>query len=374
MMKRVLQFLIVLMTVFFIPIVWNNMHYNIWAARDILFTLYSVLLFGIYICFYNDKANFPRWFFYFMIWVIISYTLNFFRPALALFYFMKGVYAFILIYALYGLIKGKDIPYLLNAICLAVMIQIIWLILQAWNIDPIHFAVSIGGNPNPTARDPLVGFMGNGHLLALLIAISTPFFIRKQKIAILLPFIGLCVLQSTLGFISAIVGVFIYYLFALKQKKYLRYILIGLFVSGIAYLKFIDMPNFERVKIWEYLIISILKAPFFRLIWGYGLGTLTNMRVGINRVVYSQPHSDLLSLILEIGMIPVILFIGSYILSKVKIAWQLRNDEEANKLFASFCIIVMSFLFSFPFHIPTLAFISLIIIAMLEVKHKERNI
>jgi len=248
---------------------------------------------------------------------------------------------------------NKDtVEYLYNAICIITLINIGYLWLQYFNIDPLF-------NPHNAP----VGLMGNRNFASTLLAFGFPAFLRKKwYLFIPLLVIGFIQTKTTGGVIAVVTGLIVY---VFINRLSLWFLLVPV-LAGIGYFVFVDTPDISlkssRFQAWYFSLV------LFKEHWLLGAGIGHWKIIGKIKlpVLCNQwwicLHNEFLQGLFEMG-IGFILVITGYFINIFR-----RLGKESVIPFTALTIISVNSLVNFPFHIGTTALIAVIWLAILEIK------
>ncbi len=331
----------------------------------------------------------------FLCWSLVNsiYRYNYRDNLFTLYNVFFGV---LLYWIITKLIKKEHINKILNIICIATLLQVVWAGLQFYRIYwPLNLEAGL---------DKIVcGWIGNQNLFSIFLAISIPAFFRKKWIY-LLPIVLLPLIQHSHtkgGVISLILGIIFYLAYAkypLKQKIVIGIATASLIVFYLAqsHTMINVLKNNTRYQAWNkiYYIsnhVQIYSANIHMRIlpdiqWkdsiiGYGLGQFAAISRPISELlyydvgdlkIYSQAHNDFLQIKLELGWIGVSIVLGC--IGSIVIAFR-RMAKSPHVIIIStgiFIIFISSF-GSFPWHHPCLIWLMITYFAMFEVIRKKRR-
>jgi len=217
----------------------------------------------------------------------------------------------LILYAL--LVKTDyDIETVYNMICVAALIQVVWLISQRIGYDPYRL-IGFKGNLEVT------GLMANPNETSAFIAICTPAFFRGKWLWFLpVVMVGLFILGCLNGMLAlSAAGAIYLFLFAYKKRNIV--LIIGA-VVGVALVVY-DMYSSNlvgsteaRLYIWKKSIsLTLINQPFL----GFGLGNWANIdQLLINNQAYegttswSRLHNSFIQGYVEMGAMFIVVMIG----------------------------------------------------------------
>lgn len=233
-----------------------------------------------------------------------------------------------------------------------------------------------------------VGLLDNFNSLSAAFAFCLPaFFESRWKWLIPFVILGL-VLAKTVGGVLATAPVILYYshrYLSGKVPNLLQIILIVILVSVciVGYIKFVDVPNYKsRWAAWSvYGALSTDKNH--SQLFGIGLGhwkalfKREDIRQEICRradcsqptkgLYYAQAHNEFMQVDFEMGKIGLVLIIG-YLINLLR---RVRHIKDPIPILILLAIIIDSMVY-FPLHIPILAMIIIMTLAMVERGLREK--
>jgi hypothetical protein len=272
-----------------------------------------------------------------------------------------------------------NIRYLMDAICVAALLNLIFANFQYCGIDPYN--IFTFGLMKSTWSHP-VGLMANKNLLSALFAVSIPMFFRPYwKWFVPFIFYGLTIASSLGGAIAAFIMCLVYFIFKDGRegfsKNYVK--LIFLLIWFIFFLTAIDSPvetevnkGTETINIplsanlrldaWKKgLSLYITKHPIF----GYGIG---HWKLAFKKItppdkpVMTKAHNEFIQGLFEMGILFPILILG-YLINVI-----IRYRKEAILSVSALIAICLNSMVNFPFHIATTAILFITIMAIMEVQ------
>ena len=359
--KILLYLLIVIVPFITYPLAINGTTISPRLIREISFYSFSLI-----ICSFLQKS---KWLRYFILWCVISWWLNYFMPRQS-FIFLTNIFSALVIYI--GFKKLLEISFLksgilLRIVCIGVLFQCVWIIMQAFNFDPVFYPVDMMGRYVKMSM-PICGWSGNTSLLGVYFACSAFLFleyfkIKKIPILFFVIMVFSLVLKNATTAIALVSGG-IFYLFnryALKRKYILTGILILLLLVG--FFIYVKQPNFDRLPIWRKLISDGIRIrPFV----GSGLGVFSNlMIIDKTNTPWLEAHNDYLQMILEIGLVGLFLFMG-FIISRFREFFSKKRNNQQICLMSCLVAYLMSAVSLFPMHIAQLSFYAILFLAILE--------
>lgn len=173
--------------------------------------------------------------------------------------------------------KKEHINYFINGVLWFVFLNIVYMAMQVSGFDVIFYKLRlIEGLKLYFDNVVPSGLMGQISLMGCLMAMAVPLLAtRGSKWAIIGSlglFLPLYLSKASLCLIMGIVGLlFVFYYRMPKRVWYI--IVIALVLSGSMYIKYVDRPGFERLRVWKSALRDGLKHP----ITGWGLDSFANI-------------------------------------------------------------------------------------------------
>lgn len=290
------------------------------------------------------------------------------------FYGQQSYVAFIAIVfgvALYNLsVQYLDTNVAMNAICIVVIINCIYLTFQYFNADPLF--VQKGNDFIGLS----VALMGNKNLASAIIAIGFPAFLRPKWL-FFLPLVawGLYFAKSSGGVLAVAIAIIAYgliYYLALEKKsvpekvRNCGVLIFGMSAVFYAYFYLYDnstggLFHNDRVMAWIYAL-TLYKQHW---LMGAGLGHWSIIghikRPELQGLWWVNLHNEFLQALFEMGVGFVVILCGYFI----NILRRIDFKSCAIPLSALVAICANSFV-NFPFHIGTTALIGILWLSLLE--------
>lgn len=253
-----------------------------------------------------------------------------------------------------------NINMLYNSICLIALVNILWLVLQRFNMDPLFAAGAV------SARGTPVALMGNINFASALLAICFPAFLRKYWFWVLPALLwGLVRAHSTGGAVSVAAAVCVF-LILHGYKGFMVFPLAAL----ILYCRYVDAPhlsNGSRFDAWAYA----LKLYKQHWLMGSGIGHWKDIgrvwRPELRGLWWQALHNEFLQALFEMGIGFAAIAAGYF----ADIVRRARRRQEAILPLAGLAAICTNSLVNFPFHIGTTAMLSVTWLAILEVSLRD---
>lgn len=270
----------------------------------------------------------------------------------------------------------KDTAYLLNAICVIGIINVVFAAFQIADIDPYRI-VTFGAIKSEWTYGP-PGLMGNRSLLSSLIAFTLPAFLRPRWIWLVwvVP-VGLVLAKSTNGALASMVGIFAFVLISTKGSENRPYWLVGGAVyalAGCAVFVYLVDPigsatlasRFNTRNLGGKVERILASWEFYKKAWFFGSGVGHYKLIMVNLTerwkTTVQMHCDVLQLVFETGIFSVAIMCG-YLLDVYK-----RFDRRSILPTMALVIIVVNASVNFPFHVATTAIMAVTWMAILEIQ------
>ena len=342
-----------------IDLVVNHIDIGFRKIREIAF--YSL---GIIIASYLQKN---RWLRYFIIWCVASCWINLFSPPSS-YTILTNIFSALVIYI--GITKLLEMGFLkanilLRGVCLVILLQCAWMIMQMFGVDPFFKTIDWDINKG---KMPLVGWAGNGALLGVFLSSTSFLFLEyfKVKRIPILFFIALgfsLLLKNATCAIAFSAGGLFYLLNKYKFKA--RYVLGGILIllSLLGFFLYIKPPNFDRFYIWNRIFHKwITLKPFM----GHGLGTFSRISIQDHtHTSWFELHNDYLEMWLDVGLIGLTLFTG-FIISKFIAFFKSTRTNLQICLASGLVAYLVSAMFLFPMRIVQTGFFALLLLGVLE--------
>jgi hypothetical protein len=255
-------------------------------------------------------------------------------------------YALVWYYAVYE--KGSAAQ-MLNAMCVIALANIVFLVLQFFDMDPLLTQV---GKPVG------VGLMTNPNEVSALLALCFPAFLRK-KWAYFTPvvIIGLILAKSFGGVVAVVVGV-MFYAYGKIDKFWIAMAGLG---SLMAF-ALVDMPGFShRLDTWIIAAKLFVEHP----VTGCGVGHWKYVFSGViipghegTRMLTA--HNEFVQGAFEMGVFFIVVLVG------FTTAMTKRLRELDDKLKVAVVIIFVNCFVNFTLHIAVTAYLVLTWIAIID--------
>ena len=339
----------------------NNKVINIRKIREIAFYSSAIIF-----CSFLQKS---RWLRYFIIWCVCNWWLNFFFPNIS-YVGLTNIFSALVIYIGIKYLIAKNIlkiDIILRIICLNVIFQFCWLIMQMFNYDPIFYPINEMGLFLNT-KMPLIGWSGNPAILGIFFASNSFLLLHYFKLK-RMPIFFFIVLSSIFFLKNAtaaitFAGAGLFYLvtrYKIKRKIILSTILITL-ILGVFFI-YIKSPNYDRIDIWEKLIKDGLKLrPFV----GKGINFFSYLHITDKYGKgWDKAHNDYLQLILELGLIGFVLFSG-FMISRFTMFFKEKRNNLQICMMACLVAFFISAFSLFPMHLAQNSFYAILVLTCLE--------
>ena len=252
----------------------------------------------------------------------------------------------------------RRVHFMFNAMCVIALANVVMLMLQQFNVDPIFTPVM--GND-----DPPVGLMSNKNMASALLAFTFPAFMRPRW-KWLIPVIigGLLMTKSTGGPIALAAGLVFY---SLVRGKALLWLAMALCLV-LGYVAFVDMPVFFNAR-----LDSWMQAwGYYKQHWMLGSG-LGHWKVVFKRFLltgtmwWTTAHNEYLQMAFEMGAGFVILLAG-YVQNAIR-----TFRPQALLPAVALVIIAANSMVNFGFHVATTAMIAVTWMALYDVQKADEQ-
>ena len=270
---------------------------------------------------------------------------------------------------------------ILKLVLFAASMNAVWVIVQMLNIDLITV-------PSEGAHGEwfYTGFFGNPNDLGIFLAISLPLVFCCGKWStklFLFAFLGfaLWIMQSTMSFLAAIVGLFSYLAFIGISLKNLVFILMVGTLAAVFFLIFVDRPKYSdliRFRIMKRSAQIAMQKPLF----GHGLASFAivfahntrkeaNMRDGPRSPIHVL--NEYIETLFEQGFLGLFALFALMI-SVLKRSLKMPMSPPRAAAIAGLTALAANSLGFYPLHIPLLALMALIFYAIALSETKSRGI
>lgn len=230
------------------------------------------------------------------------------------------IFLFLMVYQiLLNKIRGKDIKLIINGICVIFLIQLFYMYLQYFGIDPIF---QLRGFPARTTgwlstNTITTATWGNTNISGASLAITLPLFFRKKWWIAILPIVLMIGLNGSLGsVIAGGVGIFFYLTFA-KNLFISRWTLLFVAFLAVFFYSTLVAPhkfnlNNARMSLLKPAIKIIKQHPII----GYGLGQYKIAFQQISRHIFkikqrpTHAHFDFVEVVIDLGWIGGVVILG----------------------------------------------------------------
>ena len=255
-------------------------------------------------------------------------------------------------------LKEDSIKYLLDAICIIALCNVVFLVVQYMNINPLYL-------PKKEGQKVIVGLMANPNQVSALLAFCFPAFLRgRWKWLIPAVLLGLILAKSFAGPLAVGIGMIVY----IAAKQTLVRSLIVVIIALMLFAGLVDKPSIPaRVGTLKWG----LEATGKRWVMGYGLGHWAPIRRAVEKAegrakgFMAQAHNEYIQMFFEMG-IGFLLIVAGYFISIIR-----RFKEQAIIPIVAVVIIAVNSMAFFPFHIATTAMIAITWMAILEIQLNE---
>jgi hypothetical protein len=267
-----------------------------------------------------------------------------------LFYMAAGL-------AIYSaVVNTKNIKqdYFYNIICIAALIQGVIAISQSFGFDPVVWGLNLITNAKPTL-DPrtMTGTLGNNNFLAAYLAISMPFFFRKNwfyGLILIIPVLYLC--NTTSAIVPVIIGAMFFFYPRMSAKvKVIIGVVSAAIIFWYAVFQHTPIHTNPRWGLWAGVLKQVFYSPF-TFICGYGPGAGWGQTFPM--------HNEWLQCLQKYGIIGLTLLAG-YVLTIY------RGNRM---LLTAFIIAAINMFGNYPLHLAPSVFLIIIVAGLIE-REKE---
>jgi hypothetical protein len=202
-----------------------------------------------------------------------------------------------------------------------------------------------------------LGSLNNPNLSGALIAVTMPFFFKKDVWPwLILPATSLYLCDSAMSFLTLIAGVSFYLWNRFTKDKltpYISFAALGILFLAIGLPESGFFSGQSRYQAWM-KSLDYFTSPLF----GHGLGWTGDIfRENVfGREYFVQLHNEYLQTLLEMGIVGLFFFVAAWMIC----ALRSRNILVSSSMFA----IAVNSYGNFYFHISLLSFVALIIAAI----------
>lgn len=257
-------------------------------------------------------------------------------------------------------VSNKNLPWILNAICLICLANIAMLCLQHMDMDPIF-------KPKWGTHDMTVGLMANQNEASAMLAFCFPAFFRRRWCWFIpVVIIGMFLPGCKGGIVTAAVSVAVWGI----CSGYAIYAIITSFASVFVYFWLTPPEIGYRILAWD-KGLHLYKQHW---IFGSGIGhwklIFSSPQHIIHKwwfadehryvpVIWKQAHNEFIQALFEMG-IPFVVVISGYIQNAV------RRWKKLPILTMAVVAVITNSCFNFPFHIGSTAIVAITWLGLLE--------
>ncbi len=301
---------------------------------------------------------------------VILTTVSIFCPHLSRESYFSGVSVMLGLLWFYFIVKHvQHTDKLLDAICIIALANVLFIMLQFFNIDPMTRAKS-GGPDMP------VGFLNNVNEVSALLAFSLPAFLRVKWIW-LIPFVILgLILSKSMGGIAAAAAGMVFY-FGVHGYKFLP-----IAVSLVALCLYAIIFDNNLISAFQARYqASILTLQYYLQHWIFGsgighfkllVGKDFLLDIGGNR--WNAVHNEYVQGLFEMGIAFGVLVIGYFVDVWRKVRGICLPLCPAALPLSALVIIAVNSTVHFPFHIAPTAILALTWMAILQVQLRPEEV
>jgi hypothetical protein len=203
--------------------------------------------------------------------------------------------------------------------------------------------------------------LDNSNIAGAYLALCLPFFLifkeHKYKLGFILVLAGVFISQSIMAKVCALLGLAVYFLLNLKNRKILIAALgtgIGAVLILLFNLKLFIGDFAGRLEVWAMTLQKFKE----NVIFGQGIGIFKTWNI-LHLGYWGNAHNDWLERLVELGLIGIILMVLVVINSIRKFNYK-KDNIVGFSYFASFVSFLVLMGGSFPFEIAPLALLGLI--------------
>ena len=331
--------------------------------------------FAIIICSFLQKS---RWLRYFIIWCVVNWWANFFLPRES-YIGLTNIFSALVLYLGFKYLIEKGllkVDIILRIVCLGVIFQLVWLIMQMFNYDPLawwkygpgFYHIDMAGKELVGSRVPLVSWSGNPCILGVFFASNAflllhYFKVKNIPILFFIVLSSVFIVKNATTAICFVSGGLFYLLnrYPFKIKNIIICVLIVVLL-GLSFV-YVKAPNFDRLPIWQKLLRDGIKLrPFM----GKGINFFSHLLIVDKYFTpWHQAHNDYLQMILELGIIGFVLFSG-WIISRFVMFFKSEKTHKQICIMSCLVAFFTSGVSMFPMHLTQLAFYAIVLLAVLE--------
>ena len=280
----------------------------------------------------------------------------------------------------------KTRNYINIAILSLVVLQIFWLMLQTYNIDPVFKSLA------NSKLDETVGLSAAKDQMGTFFALTMPVSLSFHPLLGLLNVAGCFISKSSFALVSAILSGLLYFYYT--NRKLFKIVFISAVIIGIIFFSRFDklrIADFKtRINVSRYALSSVLEGHidvgttdnlrrvFCNPLFGFGFGRFLSIfpyvpqQVGFNYAneKFTHAHNDYVELIFELGMtglLFLLLLISNFIESFVKIG----KDKELVLYFSVIAAYLLNASGNFLSHIAVSGAILMIYYGLYEARRRE---
>lgn len=280
---------------------------------------------------------------------------------------LLGILAWLLVYEEASRLSDRAWHLLRIAACGAVGVQLAWMAVQWFGLDPLFRPLDAHGQP-AAGPAPVVGWFSNASDTALFLGLSLPLVAALSPWLLLPCALGLAILRSTGG--VACLAVVMLWLAARARSWAITGALGLLVVVGAAgFFRYVDPPSGGyRVPVWKHATALVALQPLTG--WGPNAVGHRLQIVRANTERWEFLHNEWLQGALEFGVGGPALA-AAYL---VTLGWRLRHGRwrEAGEAVPAAVALVLVSLFSIPLRIGPTALLAALYLGRLEGKAGTR--
>ncbi len=272
-----------------------------------------------------------KWLKVILFWCLFRLIYNYSFESFVVFHY---IFLFLLVYQIIQNTLDVDCKYVvINGLCVIMLIQLAYMYLQYFKLDPIFQDIGQARIGNETidvtknVKDFVVGTWGHTNFSGASLAMVIPLFFRKKWNLFLLPLGYMLFLTKSLGAIGALfIGIMFFVIFNLKLKKWLKFFIISLvLLSGFTYAVKYEKQYLSFDNPRTAYLRPVVQYVKIRPVIGWGLGQYKFAYHAIRRAIAndnrsratnpgnrSHLHFELIEWVFEAGIVGGMLILGYF--------------------------------------------------------------
>ena len=222
----------------------------------------------------------------------------------------------------------KYVKWIFNALFGLVLVHILWIVLQIFNLDPIFRSIKT------SSLDNAVGFCGSWDTSGAFLAITSPLLSFFHPLFLGLSLIGVFASRSSFSFVSLLVSS-LGYLFCVNKKAF-KIALTSLCIGAFIFFAKVESVSLAQIKnrglVWKTAISSAInedisirtnKETLVKVkgnMWvGYGIGRFLNLFPRYPETTdfnnssvgyFAHAHNDYVEMFFDLGIVGVMLVLA----------------------------------------------------------------